>query len=158
MKAAAWGDHGDGVVCYFWFCGLCVCVCFGCCVSERWLVSWGPLCECMYVLCAYLSFFTAPYFFMGRRLIYLVLAFSATPGQWQDFIPFQSKGKIRPQNSQFQSFMDWTPKQSIPEQHSLPNSQSMSNTKLNWPLCIPTFCWAKMAICPMRYVSAMLYA
>ena len=32
----------------------------------------------------------------GRRLIYLVLAFFATPGQWQCFIPFQSKGKFRP--------------------------------------------------------------
>ncbi len=70
----------------------------------------------------------------------------ATPGQWQDFIPFQSKGKIGPQNSQFQSITYWTPKQSIPEQHGLPNSQSMSNTKLKWPICIPTFCWAEMAI------------
>ena len=35
---------------------------------------------------------------LGHRLIYLVLA-----GQWQCFIPFQSKGKIGPQNSLFQS-------------------------------------------------------
>ncbi len=32
----------------------------------------------------------------GHRLIYLVVAFFATPGQWQDFIPFQSKGKLDP--------------------------------------------------------------
>ncbi len=37
----------------------------------------------------------------GHRLIYLVFAFFATPGQWQCFIPFQSKGKIQPQNSLF---------------------------------------------------------
>jgi hypothetical protein len=38
------------------------------------------------------------------------------------------------------------------------NSQSMSNTKLKWLFGIPTICWAKMAICPMRYVAAMLYS
>ncbi len=36
---------------------------------------------------------------LGCWLIYLVLVFFATPGQWQDFIPFQSKGQIGPQNS-----------------------------------------------------------
>ena len=39
----------------------------------------------------------------GHRLIYLVLAFFATPRQWQCFIPFQSKGEIGPQNCLFQS-------------------------------------------------------
>jgi hypothetical protein len=33
---------------------------------------------------------------MGRQLIYLVLAFFATHGQWQCFISFQSKGKLDP--------------------------------------------------------------
>ncbi len=39
----------------------------------------------------------------GPWLIYLVLAFFATPEQWQCFIPFRSKVKIGPQNSLFQS-------------------------------------------------------
>ena len=70
---------------------------------------------------------------MGRRLIYLVLAFFATPGQWQDFISFQSKGKNGPQNSLFQSSMAYlfltlflTLKFLQPTEYS----QSMSNTKL----------------------------
>jgi hypothetical protein len=64
-----------------------------------------------------------------------------------------------------------TSKQSIPEQHGLyfltlfltlkfsrPTvfSQSMSSTKSKWLFCLPNFCWAHMAICPMRYVAVLL--
>jgi hypothetical protein len=65
---------------------------------------------------------------------------------------------------------NWTPKQSIPEQHGLfvfnlffnpkllrPTEyrQSMSNTKLKSLFCIPTFCWAEMAICPICGCNAI---
>jgi hypothetical protein len=95
----------------------------------------------------------------GRRLIYLVLAFFATPGQWQCFTPFQSKGKIGPQNSLFQSstaYLFLTLILTLKFSHPTEYSQSMSSTKLKWLFCIPTFCWAQMAICPMRYVAVML--
>jgi hypothetical protein len=66
-----------------------------------------------------------------------------------------------------------TSKQSIPEQHGLyfltlfltlklshPTvfSQSMSSTKSKWLFCLPNFCWAQMAICPMRYVAVLLFS
>jgi hypothetical protein len=62
-----------------------------------------------------------------------------------------------------------TLKQSIPVQHGLYcltlfltlkifRPQSMSSTKLKWLFCLPNFCWAQMAICPMRYVAVLLYS
>ena len=95
----------------------------------------------------------------GPWLIYLMLAFFATPGQWQCFTPFQSKGKIGPQNSLFQSstaYLFLTLILTLKFLHPTEYSQSMSSTKLKWLFCIPTFCWAQMAICPMRYVAVML--
>jgi hypothetical protein len=101
------------------------------------------------------------YLFMGRWLIYLVLAIFATPGQWQCFIPFQSKGKLLPRNRLFQSntalivlTLFITLKIFCPTVFS----QSMSSTKLKWLFCVPNFCWAQMAICPMRYVAVLLYS
>jgi hypothetical protein len=68
---------------------------------------------------------------MGRRLIYLVLAFFATPGQWQCFTPFQSKGKIGPQSSLFQSstaYLFLTLILTLKCLHPTEYSQSMSST------------------------------
>ena len=87
------------------------------------------------------------------------VSFFATPGQWQCFTPFQSKGKIGPQNSLFQSstaYLFLTLILTLKFLHPTEYSQSMSSTKLKWLFCIPTFCWAQMAICPMRYVAVML--
>jgi hypothetical protein len=99
--------------------------------------------------------------YKGRRLIYLVLAFFAIPGQWQRFIPFQSKGKLRPRNSLFQSntaFIVLTLFLTLKIFRPTVFSQSMSSTKLKWLFCVPNFCWAQMAICPMRYVDVLLYS
>ncbi len=97
--------------------------------------------------------------FWGRRLIYLVLAFFATPGQWQYFIPFQSKGKFRPRNSLFQSntaYIFLTIFLTLKFSRPTVFSQSMSSTNLKWLFCLPNFCRAQMAICPMRYVAVLL--
>jgi hypothetical protein len=98
---------------------------------------------------------------MGRWLIYLVLALFVTPGKWQRFIPFQSKGKLQPRNRLFQSntaFIVLTLFLTLKIFRPTVFSQSMSSTKLKWLFCVPHFCWAQMAICPMRYVAVLLYS
>ena len=52
---------------------VCVCVCFGCSVFKKRLVSWGPLCECMYVLCPILKFISPCHIFSSFGISFVVL-------------------------------------------------------------------------------------